>query len=322
MKAVVIRELGPAEVMHYEDVPEPVAGPDDVLVDVAFVSIEGGDILNRTIIPPAAVPKIIGYQAGGTIAAVGANVKTLRVGQRVAAFNFEGSYAEKFRVPAHYAFPIPDGLDVRVGATIPVTFGTADDALFEFGKLKAGETVFITGGAGGVGLAAIQLAKAAGARVLSMARGADRARRLQEYGADVGIAYDQVDFADEVLRLTDGKGADLVVDMAGGNAAVVSKLIKCAAYRGRLAVVGASSGEPPSIPFWDIILKNLTVHGVLFGAEIHLPRAHAMLARHMAAAAAGRLRMPIDREFPLSQAVEAHRYIENHRPFGRVLLVP
>ena len=322
MKAVVFRSNGPADVLSYEEVPDPIVGPKDVLVDVEVVTVEGGDILNRTIIPPVTVPQVIGYQAGGTIAAVGAEVGHLRAGDRVAAFNFSGSYAEKFCVPAHHAFPVPDGLDMRVAATLPVTFGTADDALFEFGRLKPGETVLVTGGAGGVGLAAMQLARAAGAKVLATARGESRAKRLEEYGADAGIAYDKVDFADEVLRLTSGRGADLVVDMAGGGPQAVARLIKSTAYRGRLAIVGASSGEPPSIGFWDIIMKNLTVHGILFGAEMHTPRAHALLRRHMAGAAAGRLRMPIDREFALADAAEAHRYVESSRPFGRVLLRP
>lgn len=322
MKAVVIRELGPAEVLTYEDAPDPVCGPDDVLIRVEAISVEGGDILNRTIIPPPSALHIIGYQAAGTVETIGGNVSGIRVGQRVVGFSFFGSYAEKFCVRAHHLFPIPDGLDIRVAATVPVPFGTADDALFEFGRLRAGETVFIQGGAGGVGLAAIQLSKAAGATVIATARGAARAARLKDYGADHGIAYDEVDFVDEVLRLTDGKGADLVVDMAGGNAEAISRLIKTAAYRGRLSVVGAASGEPPSISFWDIIHKNLTVYGILFGAEIHTPRAHEMLGRHLEGAAAGRLTMPIAQEFPLAQAVNAHRYIETSRPFGRVLLIP
>lgn len=322
MKAVVIRENGPADVLSYEDVADPVVGTDDVLIDVEVISIEGGDLLNRTLIPPANTPHIIGYQAGGTVAAVGGNVRNVRIGQRVVGFSFSGSYAEKFCVAAHHVFALPDGLDMRTGVTMPVTFGTADDALFEFGKLKAGETVFIQGGAGGVGLAAIQLAKAAGATVLASARGTARAARLRDYGADHGIAYDALDFADEVLRLTDGKGADLVVDMAGGDAAAITKLIKAIAYRGRLSIVGASSGEAPAVGFWDIIGKNLTVYGILFGAEMHTPRAHALLNRHLATAAADKLTMPIDREFPLSQAVAAHRYVEGNRPFGRVLLIP
>jgi NADPH:quinone reductase-like Zn-dependent oxidoreductase len=322
MKAVVFRQNGPADVLSYEDVPDPRVGPGDVLVKVEVVTIEGGDLLNRAMIPPAAVPQVIGYQAGGIVIAVGSEVQHIRPGQRVAAFGFSGSYAEQFCVPAHHAFVIPDGLDIRVGATIPVTFGTADDALFEFGHLKAGETVLIVGGAGGVGLAAIQLARAAGARVLATARGKDRAQRLEKYGAHTGIAYDEVDYADEVLRHTDNRGADLVVDMAGGPPAAIARLFRSVAYRGRIAIVGAASGELPSIGFWDIIVKNLTVHGILFGAEMHTPRAHALLDRHFAAAAAGRLTMPIDREFALADAVAAHRYVETNRPFGRVLLRP
>lgn len=321
MKAAVIHVQGGPEVLCYEDMPDPVPGPDDVVIDVEAVSIEGGDLLNRSILPVAKFPHVIGYQAGGRIAAMGARVAGLQVGQRAVGFGFFGSHAEKFCVPAHHAFPVPDGLDMKVAATLPVTFGTADESLFEAGRLAAGETVFVQGGSGGVGLAAIQLAKAAGARVIATCSGKVR-HRLREFGCDHAIAYDEADFAAEVLRLTDGKGADLVVDLVGGNAPAVSKLISTVAYRGRLSVVGLASGEAPSVAFWDIVPKNMTVRGVLFGLEMHTPRAHAMLARHMASAAVGRLDMPVDREFPLSQAADAHRYIESRRPLGRVLLIP
>ncbi|MFO1378529.1 MAG: zinc-binding dehydrogenase [Steroidobacteraceae bacterium] len=321
MKAAVIHQQGGPEVLRYEDAPDPVPGPEDVLIDVEAISIEGGDLLNRSMLPVAKFPHIIGYQAGGRVAVVGASVHGLKVGQRVVGFGFFGSHAEKFCVPAHHAFAVSDGLDMKVAATMPVTFGTADEALFEAGGLKAGETVFVQGGGGGVGLAAIQLAKAAGATVIATCPGKVRPR-LREFGCDHAIAYDETDFATEVLRLTDGKGVDLVVDLVGGNAQAVSKLISTVAYKGRLSVVGLASGEAPVVAFWDIVPKNMTVRGVLFGLEMHTPRAHAILARHMATAAAGRFTMPIDRAFPLAQAADAHHHIETQRPLGRVLLIP
>jgi len=320
MKAAVIDENGPPSVLHYRDFADPVPGPDDILIRVEVISLEGGDLLNRRMLPPAAFPHVVGYQAGGTVVAVGSGVTRIRVGQRVAGFAFAGSHAELFRVAEHHAFVLPDGLDMKLGVTMPVTFGTADDALFEFGRLQAGETVLIQGGAGGVGLAAIQLAKAAGARVVATARGRARADRLKDYGADHAIAYDSQDIVAETMRLTAGRGADLAVDMAGGQG--VTTLMQALAYRGRLSVVGASSGDLPSFGFFDIIGKSLTVYGILFGLEMHTPRAHAFMARHFQAAAEGRLRMPVDRVFALSQAREAHDYAESGHPFGRVLLVP
>lgn len=322
MKAAVIHAQGGPEVLRYEDLPDPAPGPGEVVIRTEAISIEGGDLLNRSVLPQTSFPHVVGYQAVGTVVAAGEGVSRVAVGDRVAGFNFVGSHAEKFVVPDATAFLVPAGLDPKLAATIPVTFGTADDALFGFGRLQAGETVLIQGGAGGVGLAAIQLAKAAGATVLATARGKARAERLREFGADHGIAYDETDFAAEVLRLTGGKGADLVVDLAGGGAAAMTKLLSAVAYRGRLSVVGLSSGEAPSIGFWDIVVKNMTVFGVLFGAEMGSPRGQEIVERHLAGAAAGRLRMPIEREFPLAEAAAAHRYIEENRPFGRVLLIP
>ncbi len=317
----MIHAQGGPEVLSCEDVADPVPGPDEVVIAVEAISLEGGDLLHRSILPVEAFPHIIGYQAGGTVIGIGANVTGLSLGQRVVGFNFSGSHAEKFRMPAHYAFPVPDALDMRIAATMPVTFGTAGWALFQAGGLRSGETVFIRGGTGGVGIAAVQLAKAAGARVIATA-GSRSCDRMGEVGCDHAVPYDQVDYAGEVLRLTDGKGADLVVDMVGGNAATMAELVSTVAYRGRLALVGLSSGEAPSVSFWDIALKNMAVHGVLFGLEMHSDTAREMIAGYFAKAAEGGLTMPIAAEFPLSQATEAHRHAEQEKPFGRILIIP
>lgn len=321
MKAAVIHQQGGPEVLCYEDFPDPAPGPDDVVVDVEAISVEGGDLLNRSVLPIAQFPHVIGYGAAGTVSAVGDKVSELKVGDRVAAFSFSGSHAEKFLAPAATVFALPDGLDMAVAATMPVAFGTADEALFTAGQLKAGATVFIQGGSGGVGLAAIQLAKDAGATVIATAS-SRRTDGLAAFGCDHAIAYDRTDFAAEVLRLTNGTGADLVVDLVGGDSAAMSKLVSTVAYKGRLALVGLASGEAPTVAFWDIVPKNMTVHGVLFGLEMGTPRAREMIGRHLGRAAAGELTMPVDRDFPLREASDAHRYLEQDRPLGRVILRP
>ena len=321
MKAAVIHRQGEPEVLQYEDLSDPAPGPDEVVIDVAAISLEGGDLLSRSILPVETFPHVIGYGAAGRVAALGANVSGLSVGQRVAGFHFAGSHGEKFCVPAATVFAVPDGLDIGVASTMPVAFGTADEALFARGGLKAGETVLIQGGGGGVGMAAVQLAHAAGATVIAtcLAKTADTLRRL---GCDHPIAYDQIDYAEETMRITGGKGVDLVVDLVGGDQAMVSKLISTIAYKGRLSVVGLSSGQAASVAFWDMAPKNMTVHGILFGLEMGTPRAHEMLGRHFASAAQGKLTMPIDKTFPLSEAAAAHRYAEKVKPIGRVLLIP
>ena len=164
MKAAVYYETGAPDVLKYEDVPNPACHPNGVLIDVKAVSIEGGDTLNRAGGPMTSTPHIVGYQCAGVIREVGPNVTDRKVGQAVVTTMASGSHAAMASVPAAGTWVVPDGLDIQQAACVPVPFGTADDCLFEFGHLKSGETVLIQAGASGVGLAAIQLAKRAGAR--------------------------------------------------------------------------------------------------------------------------------------------------------------
>ena len=207
-------------------------------------------------------------------------------------------------------------------ACVPVPFGTADDALFEFGRLQPGETVLVHAGASGVGIAAIQLAHRAGARVLATASSTARLDRLHELGLDHGIDYSTVDFADEVRRLTEGKGADVIVDSVGGS--TLQKSLQCLAYRGRCITFGDAGRELPSrLDISTMRPNNQTLVGYFLGAELFLgSRAHAVIARHLDDIADGQLRVVIDRRLPLEDAAEAHAYIESRQAFGRVLLIP
>ena len=318
MKAVHYSANGGPEVMAYGDVPDPVAGPGAILIAVEWVSIEGGDLLNRLVTPPAKTPFVPGYQAAGTVAAVGERVTRFRVGDRVVGFNWSGSHAELFEVPEAYAYAVPDALDLRTAATIPVALGTAHDALFEFGNLKAGETVLIQGAAGGVGLAAVQMAARAGAVVIGTAAGAARLERIRPFGLEHGIDYRSEDIAARVREITHGRGVDLVIDLAGG----IGKDALVASLRGhgRYAVVGASSGDLPSFGFFELIRKAMHAYGISFGRDMHTPRVHALLASLFAQVADGTLRAPIDREFALADAVAAHRHVAEGHPFGRVVM--
>jgi NADPH2:quinone reductase len=164
MKAAVIYENGSPDVLRYEDVPDPECRDGRVLIDVEAISIEGGDLLARAGSPPPSAPHIVGYLAAGTIIEVGAGVKDHAVGDRIVTLNPAGSHASKRTVPATSTWPIPDGLDAASAACVPVAFGTAEECLFTAGDLQAGQTALIHAGAGGVGMAAIQLAKHAGVR--------------------------------------------------------------------------------------------------------------------------------------------------------------
>jgi NADPH2:quinone reductase len=225
-------------------------------------------------------------------------------------------------VPEVFAWKIPEGLSTEEAACVPVPFGTADDCLFEFGHLWAGETALIHAGAGGVGIAAIQLAKRAGARVFSTASSDEKLERLKELGLDEGINYATHDFVAEARRLTDGRGVDLVVDSVGGT--TLQGSIHALAYRGRCVTVGdASRVRAEQLDISSMRPSNQTLSGYFMGAELLLsPRVHELIAGHLDAIAEGELRVVIDRSFPLSDAAAAHAYIESRRSFGRVLLVP
>jgi len=320
MKAAVYYENGTPEVFKYEEVPDPVCHPKGLVIRVEAVSIEGGDTLNRWRGPLLSKPHIVGYQAGGEIVEVGSEVDHLRIGQKVTTVFNSGSHAALRAVPARNAWPVPAGFDIKLASAIPVPFGTADDCLFEFGHLKAGETVLVQAGASGVGVAAIQLAKRAGATVLATASSDERLERLKPLGADHGINYRRDDVAKSVMKLTNKKGVDLVVDPVGG--ATLQSSIMSLAYRGRISMVGAAGREAMTVDVSSLMAGNRSLTGVFLGAEIATERAHNMIQRLVDEAARGEFKVVIDRTFPLSQAAAAHAYIESRQAVGRVLLIP
>ncbi|HEY4927877.1 MAG TPA: zinc-binding alcohol dehydrogenase family protein [Acidimicrobiales bacterium] len=322
MKAAVYYETGGPEVFRYEDVPDPTCGPGEVLIRVEAVSIEGGDTLNRLGGDLVSVPHIVGYQCAGVVIEVGDGVDDLVPGDRVVTVGLDGSHAELRVAGRSFCWPIPDGVSTEEAASVPVPFGTADDSLFEFGRLQAGETALIHAGASGVGIAAIQLAKRAGATVLATASSSERLDRLADLGLDHGINYTATDFVEEVRNVTDGRGADVIVDSVGGSN--LQRSLHCLAYRGRCVTFGDAGRETPStLDISTMRAQNQTLVGYFLGAELFLgTRAHAMIAGHLDDLAAGRLRVVIDRRFPLEEAGEAHAYIESRQAFGRVLLIP
>ncbi|GAC1307743.1 MAG: hypothetical protein NVSMB16_04020 [Acidimicrobiales bacterium] len=231
-----------------------------------------------------------------------------------------GSHAALVAVPAAATWAIPDGMAVADAACVPIAFGTADDCLFEFGRLREGETVLVQAGAGGVGLAAIQLAKRAGATVLATASSGDKLERLSEFGLDHGIDYRSTDFADEARRLTGGRGVDLVVESVGST---LAGSVRSLAYRGRVSYVGNAGRESQPFDPSTLMQGNQMIHGVFLGAELAMgPRAHDNITRLLGDVASGALRVVIDRTFPLSEAASAHAYLEDRKAFGRVVLIP
>ena len=267
-------------------------------------------------------PHIVGYQCAGTIREVGQDVPDRTVGQEVVAVVAHGSHASVVSVPARQTWLVPEGLDLKGAACVPIAFGTAHECLFELGRLKAGETVLIQAGAGGVGLAAIQLAKRSGATVLATASSDEKLERLRAFGLDHGINYRESDFVTRVRELTDGRGVDLVVDSVG---TTLEGSVQCAGYRGRVVLVG-NAGRAADLRFDVSALSpmNRSLTGVFFGGALlfESERAYPMVEGLLRDVAAGALRVPIDRTYPLSEAAAAHAYIESRQAFGRVVLIP
>ena len=320
MKAAVIYENGSPDVPRYEDAPDPECPAGCVLIDVEAISIEGGDLLHRAGSPPGSVPHVVGYLAAGTVVEVGAGVADRAVGDRVVTLSAAGSHASKRAVPAMSTWPIPAGLDAAAAACVPVAFGTAQECLFTAGHLEDGQTVLIHAGAGGVGMAAIQLAKRAGATVISTASSDEKLERLRELGLDHGINYSTKNFAERTQALTDGRGADVILDSIGGQNLVAS--ITALAYRGTLVSVGVAARAGSNIEARDLWAKNNTLRGVFLGGALldEYPRVHAMIANLIGRVVTGELQVVIDKTFPLAKAAAAHAYIESRQAFGRVVM--
>ncbi len=322
MKAAVYYETGAPDVFLYEEMPDPVCQPGGVVIDVKAISIEGGDVLNRAGGEMPSRPHIVGYQCAGVIRQAGANVTDRTVDQPVVTVMQFGSHASQVAVAAMQTWPVPDGMDLKAAACVPIPFGTAHECLFEFGRLKAGETVLIQAGAGGVGLAAIQLAKRAGATVLATASSDEKLERLKEFGLDHGINYKTEDFVARARELSGGRGVDLVVDSVG---TTLPGSVAATGYRGRVIQVGnAGRPEDHRLDISTLSEMSRTLTSVFFGGALMFEpqRTRPMVEELLRKVAEGSLRVVIDQTYPLSEAAAAHAHIESRQAFGRVVLVP
>ena len=321
MKAAVYYENGGPDVFKYQEVPDPECHRKGIVIRVEAVSIEGGDTLNRYRGALATRPHIVGYQAAGEVVAVGEEVETIKLGDKVVTTGACGSHAALRAVAARSAWVIPPGLDVMRAAAVPISFGTAHDCLFEFGRMRKGEIVLIQAGASGVGVAAIQLAARAGASmILATASSEERLDKLKALGLTHGINYHRDDVVKAVARLTDNHMADVVVDPVGGPTLQTS--ILSLANRGRVTMVGQAGREAAQVDVSSMMGGNRTLSGVFLGAEMATDRVHDGIQRLIDDVAKGELKVVIDRTYALSDAAEAHHYIESRMAVGRVLLIP
>lgn len=319
MKAAVYDKQGDPFVLDYRDVPDPTVGPREVLIEMQAVSIEGGDLINPRLSPPPSPGHVVGYASAGNIVSVGAEVRARRVGDRVACFSFDGSHAALRAVPEGQTWLAPEGVDFTSAAAVPISFGTACHCLFARGHLQPDETVLVQGATGGVGLATIQLAKHAGAKVIAVASEAPRLARLTALGADRVIDHRSGDVAQAVLDLTKGAGVDLVVDPVGST---LETSLRALAPEGRLIFVGNAGGGDLAVSLWPALQTNQSLLGVFMGTQFAKPEVFSTVDSVLADIAAGKLEALIDREFSLSQAAEAHDHAERGKPFGRVVMVP
>jgi NADPH:quinone reductase-like Zn-dependent oxidoreductase len=338
LRQVVIVRHGAPDVLQVREAADPTPGPGHVRIEVAAAGVNFADVLARLGLYPDAPkpPVVVGYEVSGVVDRVGEGVTSRRVGERVVALTRFGGYADRVVVPEEFAFGIPAALDHQSAAAIPVNYLTAVIALYWMANLAAGETVLIHGAAGGVGIAATQLARLRGATIIGTASAAKHGV-LVEHGVAHAIDYHRVDVADEVRRLTSGRGVDVVLDPIGGRSFAAS--YRLLAPLGRLIVYGVSSvaaGERRN--WWRVLtaivrtprfnpLSLMNRNRGVFGLNVgHLWDERRRLADVMTfvldEVAAGRLRPVVAKTFPLAQAGEAHRFLQARSNIGKVVLVP
>ena len=324
MRAIVVDRRMEPEELEVREVPEPALEPGKVLVDVAAAGCNFFDILmgrgEYQVKPP--LPFVPGAEVAGTVRAVGEGVDGFAEGDRVFGSVGLGGFAERVAAPAAGLQSLPEGMSFDEGAALPIIYPTSYVALVDRGALREGETLLVHAAAGGVGTAAVQIGKALGARVIATAGGAEKLEVAREAGADVAIDYREEDFVDRVKEETGGRGADVIYDSVGGD--VFERSLKCIAWSGRLLVIGFASGTIPSVKANRILLKNIAVVGLHWGAYVQheparIPQDFEALRRLHAE---GRIRPVIFRRYPLEETGKALRDLASRRTWGKVIVAP
>jgi NADPH2:quinone reductase len=324
MRAVVVdRWMEPAE-LELREVPEPETLPVTLKLEVRAAGCNFFDILmvqgRYQVKPP--FPFVPGAEVAGVVREVGAGVRGFAPGDRVFATAGLGGFAELALAPAAAAYRLPDGMSFAEGAGFPIVYPTSYAGLVFRAALQPGEDLLVHAAAGGVGIAAVQIGKALGARVIATAGGAEKLEIARREGADELIDYQKEDFVARVLELTGGKGADVIYDSVGGE--VFEKSLKCIAWNGRLLVIGFASGTIPSVSANRILLKNIAVTGLHWGA--HTTKEPAKIPRTFEALfelqRAGRIRPVVFRSYPLDQVPAALEALGSRKTFGKVVVAP
>ncbi|MET0264386.1 MAG: NADPH:quinone oxidoreductase family protein [Duganella sp.] len=325
MKAVRYHQTGDADVLVYEDVPDPTPQDHEVLIRVEATGVNFADVMRRRgddYPEPSPPPFILGAEVAGTIIAIGKSVTSLQAGMSVLAAPGAGGYAQYMCLPESIVVPLPGGVQPVQAAAVMANGLTAALVLRNAARLKPGETVLIEGAAGGLGSLAVQLAKLYGAgKVIAAASTAEKRAMALRLGADAAVDYTAPDWAEQVRALTDGKGVDVILEIAGGDNVV--EAFKALAPFGRLIFVGQSSGKTSLIDPWQLIVPNHTVTSFYVGAYLAFPELiQSTLAEIMGLILSGQLVLQVNTVMPLSQAAEAHRLLESRQTTGKVVLQP
>lgn len=324
MKALRCNTFGPIEGLQVEDIAPPVPAAGQVLVDVHAASINFPDALMvqglYQVKPP--LPFTPGAELAGVVSAVGEGVNRLKVGDRVVCSTGTGAFAEQAVVDAAKAIPLPEGMDYAAGASFVLVYGTSLHALQTIGKLQPGEAVLVLGAAGGVGIAAIEIAKAMGARVIAAASSDEKRALAKQSGADETVDYTQPDWRRDVERLTGGQGANVVYDAVGGDYA--EPALRATAWRGRYLVVGFAAGDIPKLPLNLALLKERAILGVFWGAAMAREPQQLMADLTQLAAwfQAGKVKPPVTEQVTLDQAADAIGRLATRRAMGKIVVLP
>lgn len=323
MNVTYVEQFGNADNFIYGNLPDPSLGPKQVLIKVHAAAINRGDLFRREgsyAGPPPPIPFVPGWEVAGVIDAIGSEVKDRSLGQRVVATLAQGGYAELVAVNRAGTIPIPDQLSFDEAASIPMVFLTSWYALLQVARLKEGETTLIQSGGSGVGVAAIQIAKHVGAKVITTAGTDEKVARCLKLGANVAVNYTTGNFLEESRRATDNRGVHVVLESVGGD--VLTKSIEALAPLGRLVTVGNSSRSDVTPDMDTLAIKNISFTSFSLARQMGYGGVMTELTAILQLCAEGKLHPVIDRIFPLEDVIEATRYVEQRRNFGKVLLKP
>jgi NADPH:quinone reductase len=322
MKAIRLHAYGGPEALRHEDLPDPVPGPGQVVMRVEAAGVNFIDTYHRRGLYQVELPITLGQEAAGIVESLGPGVEEFHAGDRVASYGVLGGYAQRLAVPAYRLVPVPKGMDSKLAAAVMLQGMTAHYLACSTYPLKKGDTCLIHAAAGGVGLLLCQIAKRRGARVIGTTSTAEKAALARDAGADEVILYSERDFADDVWRLTDGRGVEVIYDGVGQT--TFEKGLGCIAPRGMMVLFGQSSGPVPPLDPQILnqrgslyLTRPTLAHYVATHTELRERAAEVMSWVQM-----GTLRARIGAEFPLAAAADAHRRLESRGTTGKLLLIP